>query len=295
MKKYLKLVLVFIFVFALTGCVKYDMEMEIKEDKSVNFELIYAIDYSIMDQFENMEVEETNEADEENEVAMADEEPLLTTGEEDLTAEENEEEGINVKDYEFLTKKGYKVEEYKDESDNKKLAGIKISKTFKSIDDITKETEKTININEIFKDEEHFDDSQFFSKKGSTYKASLLFDFTEEKSEDSQSMNMGSLKDSFELKYVIKLPVKAKTNNATEVSEDGKTLTWKFKYGEKNTVEYSFALSNGLFGLSNEMLMYIGIGLAVVLVVVVVVVVSKKKKVELPVEDTSKDNSENNL
>ena len=59
MKKYLKLVLVFIFVFALTGCVKYDMEMEIKEDKSVNFELIYAIDYSIMDQFENMEVEET--------------------------------------------------------------------------------------------------------------------------------------------------------------------------------------------------------------------------------------------
>ena len=265
--KYVKFIFTFLIVFALTGCVKYNMNMEVKEDKSVNLDLIYAIDYSIMDQFKNFETEE----------GEVDKEEVEEVDESDIEYEEEEEEAVSVDDYKFLEEKGFKVEEFKDEANGKKYTGIKISKIYKSIDDITKETEKTIDVNKVLGDKDSFDDSQFFSKKGNVYKASLLFDFTEDDKE-AEGMNIGSMSDSFELKYTIKLPAKAKTNNATEVSEDGKTLTWKFKYGEKNMVEYSFALNNGLFGLDSNMVMYIGIGIGALLVVVVLVMVFSKKK-----------------
>lgn len=243
MKKYLKIVLSFVLVLSLTGCVKYNMNMEVKSDKSVDLELIYAIDYSGMSQF--------GDTDE---------------------AEAEFDEGINVDDYDFLSQKGFKVEQFKDESNNKKYTGIKITKTYKTIDDITKEEDKTIDINKVLGDAENFDDSQFFSKKGNTYKASLLFDFNEG-SGDEETMDMGSMADSFELKYTIKLPAKAKTNNATEVSKDGKTLTWNLKYGEKNQVDFTFDLGN-----NSNTLMYVGIGVAALVIVGAVVIVLSKKK-----------------
>ena len=86
-------------------------------------------------------------------------------------------------------------------------------------------------------------------------------------------MNMGSMTDSFELKYTVTLPAKAKTNNATEVSKDGKTLTWNLKYGEKNKVEYTFDLGN-----NSNVVMYVGIGVAALVVVGAVVLVLTKKK-----------------
>lgn len=243
MKKYLKIVLSLVLVFSLTGCVKYNMNMEVKQDKSVDLELIYAIDYSGMSQFGDAE-----------------------------EAEAEFDEGINVDDYDFLNKNGFKVEQFKDESNNKKYTGIKITKTYKSIDDITKEEDKTIDINKVLSEEETFDDSQFFSKKGNTYKASLLFDF-KGGSIDGEEVNMSSMSDSFEMKYTIKLPSKAKTNNATEVSKDGKTLTWNLKYGEKNQVDFTFDLDN-----NSNMIMYVGIGaFALAIVGSVALVLSKKK------------------
>ena len=41
------------------------------------------------------------------------------------------------------------------------------------------------------------------------------------------------------IKYTVKLPAKAKTNNADEVSKDGKTLTWNLKSGEENKIEFT--------------------------------------------------------
>ena len=41
------------------------------------------------------------------------------------------------------------------------------------------------------------------------------------------------------LKYSVNLPVKAGANNATEVSADGKTLSWELKGGEKNSIEFT--------------------------------------------------------
>ena len=52
-------------------------------------------------------------------------------------------------------------------------------------------------------------------------------------------MDLTNLSDTnIEMAYKIKLPTKTKTNNATEVSENGKELTWNLKSGEINRVDF---------------------------------------------------------
>ena len=46
----------------------------------------------------------------------------------------------------------------------------------------------------------------------------------------------------FDLEYKVTLPEKPISSNATTVSEDGKTLTWKMTYRKKNSVQYEFKL-----------------------------------------------------
>lgn len=46
----------------------------------------------------------------------------------------------------------------------------------------------------------------------------------------------------FDLEYKVTLPEKPISSNATSVSEDGKTLTWKMTYRKKNSVQYEFKL-----------------------------------------------------
>ena len=46
----------------------------------------------------------------------------------------------------------------------------------------------------------------------------------------------------FDLEYKVTLPEKPISSNATSVSEDGKTLTWKMTYRKKNSVLYEFKL-----------------------------------------------------
>ena len=46
----------------------------------------------------------------------------------------------------------------------------------------------------------------------------------------------------FDLEYKVTLPEKPISSNATSVSEDGTTLTWKMTYRKKNSVQYEFKL-----------------------------------------------------
>lgn len=46
----------------------------------------------------------------------------------------------------------------------------------------------------------------------------------------------------FDSEYKVTLPEKPISSNATSVSEDGKTLTWKMTYRKKNSVQYEFKL-----------------------------------------------------
>ena len=74
----------------------------------------------------------------------------------------------------------------------------------------------------------------------------------------------------YNVKYIVNLPNKAISHNATEVSEDGKTLTWDLTQS-LDTISYEFAFSNNT-------VMYIIIGVLVVCAVVAFVLLNKKKK-----------------
>lgn len=74
------------------------------------------------------------------------------------------------------------------------------------------------------------------------------------------------------IKYIIKLPVKVGENNASEVSEDGKTLTWNLKAGETNEISFE-AESNYL-----TTIIMISIAILLVIIILIVVFLNKGKK-----------------
>ena len=49
MKKISKLLLVFTIILGLSGCLKYDVNMQISNDKSMDFDLVIAINTSMLE------------------------------------------------------------------------------------------------------------------------------------------------------------------------------------------------------------------------------------------------------
>lgn len=268
MKKIFKILFSLILVISLTGCVKYNVNMEVKDDKSVTLEVIYGMQISsdMMNGFENNSIEDNNSVDESY---STDEDYWI---DEDYSTDEDYSAGedVDVEDYKYLEEKGFKVEEFTEEKDGNTISGVKIIKTYSNIDDITKDKEVVVDFSKMFDAENKasFDDSQFFYKNGNKYVAHFVFDFSSNDGEDYSSYSS-----MFDMKYTIKLPQKSISNNATSVSEDGKELTWNLKYGEKNDVEFEFSFANNL-------VFYIigGIALVLIIVLVVIFVLKKKKK-----------------
>ncbi len=280
MKKLVKILMSLLLVFGLTGCVKYTTSMEVKKDKSVTLEVIYAMDTSAMEDLDFGELTE----DEDHEDEDYEDEDLDAANEIELTDYEEEEEDIasndssvNKEDYEWLEKKGYKVEEYTYEKDDSKYVGVKITKKYDSIDDISKDKDITVDFTTLFNDKDNFKE-EFFSKKGNIYKANFVFDFTQDGEDVSDQY--ASYQSVFDLKYTIKLPNKAKKHNASKVSDDGLTYTWNLKYGKKNKVEFEFG-----FGSSKTILLVVG-AIAIVAIIAGVVLLKKKNTTPTTTEPT---------
>ena len=271
MKKYVKYLGLFCLLFLLTGCYRIKTNMKINDDKSMDFEMVYALDKTALESTGFTETEgETNDG---------------------------EESEISKDDFKKLEDLGFKLEEYSEKENDHEWAGVKIKKHYDNIDAVTKETEKEVVIvNGQDSEDFTFDDSQYFSKKDGVYKATIVFDFAGEETEkkleetnpDEDDMDMTALANMLDLTYSVTLPDKPVSNNATSFSEDGKTLTWKLDISKKNVITYEFkdfgiANVGGASGLTGGIdFKMIGIAVAAVLVVVIVIVVitSKKKKEE---------------
>lgn len=77
-----------------------------------------------------------------------------------------------------------------------------------------------------------------------------------------------------EFSYIVNLPEKALTNNATNVSSDGKTLTWSLMQSQMSNIEFSFELKN----MTNYYILYGGIAAAVIIVIIIIISIIKKGK-----------------
>ena len=279
MKKAKYLLLLMIATLGLTGCVKFNANMEIKKDKSMDFSIIYAIDTSAMGGESN------------------------TSGEA-FTNEQKEE----------LKKQGFTVEDYTEG----KMKGIKITKHIKNIDEVSTEKDAEYSLSGMLDGKEHKDEYMFKVEKGflkNTYTAKYKFDMNDssmnmnddetnfdfenpdetEEVEDndlltgeedgSTDLDLSGLSDpsayaNMDLSFNLKLPYAAKSSNASSKTSD-KELKWNLMtLGDKN-IEFSFSLYN-----INPIIIYVVIALIIIAIVAVVLMILKKnKKNELPVTE----------
>ena len=117
---------------------------------------------------------------------------------------------------------GFTVEDYSDSS----VQGIKATK---DVNDVTSD----LALSNLFGNNiQDSPDNNIHITSGAfsiSYSQDASFDLTSMKSISPQNAS---------LKYSVTLPVKAETNNADEVSNDGKTLTWNLKPGTVTKVKF---------------------------------------------------------
>mgnify|MGYP004601759807 CR=1 FL=1 len=252
MKRVIKLVSIFLILFSLTGCVKFNANMSINKDKSMKYSVIYALDTTIFGNQSIMTDEDKNE----------------------------------------LIKKGYKIEDYS--SGNMK--GYTISKSFKNIDKVSSTGEVLYDISGLL-DDDNNDSAIFYVKKGvfkNKYKANFKFDSsdsdlsTDENNEndvdnddgniefDDSNMDFSNINANMDLKFIVNLPYSAISNNATDVSNDGKTLTWNLISNGEQSIQFEFELKNSIVKY-----IFIGLGIllsAFILCVIINIINNRKNK-----------------
>lgn len=261
-----KLMVIVCTMILLTGCVKYDMTMDItKEDVKVG--LIYAMQSSYV-----------------TDSTMFDE-----------TKKEAKEEGYTVEDYkddDYTGIKMYKSLGSLDSLSKGKGDAISITDLFS---DETNKLDKTKLFkleNGVYKANFVFDATNENSLSGGSNsndaeEEDSLFnedglDVDEDDDSDitldgddtdmgSGSADLNQALSGIKFKFEVTLPNAAVSNNATKVSDDKKTLTWEVSYGSRANVEFSFKTSN-------NMITYIAVGAVAVVVVAGVVILIVKKK-----------------
>lgn len=284
MKKLKLIFLSLIVLFTLSGCFKSTATMTINKDKSMRFQATYLVTKQLA--------------------------------------------SLNDLDKSAFTKKGLNVTDVENDS----YVGFDVSKDYKNIDDLSNETGKEVVISDFT--EESFDDSIFFKvKKGffkNTYTANFKYDFNSKESpvktnsgsegstgtSDASGSNVSkddddieevdytkllALSNEMEVKFIVNLPSKNISNNASVVDNDGKRLTWNLtpnlgslssssitggnsdaalpNSGTDSTGSSNVMSINYSFSMLNMGTIYLvgGIG-AVILITVIIVVTSKMKK-----------------
>lgn len=148
----------------------------------------------------------------------------------------------------------YKVETYEDEN----IAGFKANK---HIADLNNE----FSLQEAF-GEEYVKDTK---ENGIKIEESLFFTKYSQNAQLDLT-TLGEEEQGIKMTYQVKLPAKAKTNNASEVFDNGKTLKWNLTGGEINKIEFVAQEIN--------ILPVAIISLSIIIVVAIVIFIIFKKK-----------------
>ena len=242
--KTFKLLLIALMLMLSSGCVKYNVTMDIKKDKSMDFNMIAAFDESLA---ENGEMNITEAKDEvKNQYCSVSD------------YNESNMKGINVSckfpNIDELssetTVKEADFESIMDGKDSKlftfKKGFFKNTYTFKldssSSSDLLGDEEDEDSYD--YREEDDYDDYDY----DSDYDDYDDYDYYDSDGSGNTDFDMSALS-SMDLKFEVKLPYKAISSNATSKEDNEKHLTWdlmKMAQSEdgNNVVELTFALYN---------------------------------------------------
>lgn len=279
MKKSLYILTIFIVAICLSGCVKYNANMEIRKDKSMDFSIVYAMDTQYFGDQEVLTEENRKELEEEGfKVTNYQEDTMkgftLTKSIEnidELSTTENTDYSLsNIEE----DKEMFKVE--KGFFKNKYIANFKFDTEDSAI---TEEGTSDGTITDGYSDgtiEENPDSYSDFPMDGTEgYNDSSMDDFS----------NMAT--SNLDLSLNVTLPYQAISNNATKTENDNKTLSWDLTSSEIETINFEFELYN----MTNIYLTIGGIALLIIIIIVVTVTKHKKRK---NIDKEMKDLSQNN-
>lgn len=301
MKNLKKVIGVLLILTTMTGCVKYKNTMTINNDKSMIFEGSYLISDKLLETSDSTTFfsEENKKALEERGVKVSEKKENNYTGiavskkydNIDKISNENGKE-VTISDYFkedfddsvlFKVEKGFLKNKYTanfkydsnvgpgDSGDTSTSQALtENDKKLAVTDDLTTTTPST---GEEATTPSTGDDTTNPDDGTTTPTTPTTPDTTKPGDSGFDSDIMG-LAGEMEFNYVVNLPEKALTNNATNVSNDGKTLTWSLMQSQISNIEFSFELKN----MTNYYILYGGIAAAVIIVIIIIISLIKKGK-----------------
>lgn len=238
MKKIGKLLGLCCALLLFSGCMKYNYAVTVNKDGSVDFKLLSAISKQVM-------------------------------------SYAGDSNSMKEEDFDNAKSAGFEVKKY----DDGEFEGVELSKHFNSLDEISFEDDKTIDLSMKDGKVQLFKVVKDNNKK--TYKASIAFSeakgYTEQSETYAENEEYKEYLKGMEMKFIINLPTPATSNNATTVSNDGKTLEWDFLTFDKDKIEFEFSMSEK--AASNNIWLYVGIGAGVVVLagVIAFIFINKNK------------------
>ena len=310
MRKGFKVLCLFLVVLLVAGCMNFNMNMTVNEDKSVDIAMsmeMNLLDFAnsmmdddgmwqaIVDQivtetcatscpYDESSTEYTSCMNACIESATSSvEKPSESEIREYLdsyfsSGEFNEDEFFSDEDREELESKGYTVETNLDEENYSYQ--VRISQHFDNIDDVSSTSLDTVNLESVFNGDTN---NIFFLKKdNNTYQANYTWTMNNDDIDQNIDIDMNDI---ITFSYEVTLPNAAISNNATLVSSDSKTLTWNLDLNENSNVNYEFSFnsnnSSESSDVSNNTLKIVSIcliaGGSIGLVIAIVVFMKKRK------------------
>lgn len=283
MKKIRTLVALLIVTLLLSGCVKYNANMEIKKDKSMDFSITYALDTSFFGETESIPEEDIKKFEEKGYKIKEYSEGTMKgytltysiKNIDDISSTEDIDfslSGIqkNNSNKMFKVKKGLLKNKYTAKfSFDTSESGLKSDSTLNTEDD----DETTLNVEE---------NSQLTDTESNDN-----FDLTN--TNENNSLNSdedySKMMSSMDISFSVKLPNKALSNNATTVKDDGKELVWNLASNNKKSIEFEFEIDK--FSIK-PIIIVIGCilgGLFVIAIIVTVIMaISGGKKPKTPTQ-----------
>ena len=279
MKKFIAAGIAALMLFAFAACgVKLDISIDIAEDGTVTYGTVTAYDEEFIDMMiqygDDIELESldgeagSDDQDSGNSVDSSDPDGDVQKEytDEDRWAyiEKQVFEGIKDKDYERY-----------ETTDAKGIhwMGFTIKKPAKNIDDISSATQPSERVNIYGPSDAEWEGALFY-KSGKNYVSNMMVDVSED--EDFSSIKENNEGMDISMLVVVTLPTKVISSNASEVSEDGKTLTWNLMEMEDPNIDFEFDLHP--FPTTIVLLAVLGVVVLLLIAAVVFLIVSMTKK-----------------
>ena len=293
MKKSLYILGILVLTLGLSGCVKYNANIDIKKDKSMDFSIIYAMDTQYFGDQEILTSEDKDNLTKEG-FEVSDYEDGTMKGFtisrsvkniDDLSTEKDEDYSLSGIMEEDSDEKMFKVE--KGFFKNKYTANFKFDSSDSGLstgDDTTTDdsdiyNDTTTDDATIYNDTTTIDDTTTYDDTTTTDDTTTYDDSTT--IDDSTMGDFSNMTTNMDLSLNVTLPYSALSNNATSTKNDNKTLSWNLQTSGEEAINFEFELYN----LTNIYLT-IGAGLIIILIIIIIVI-SKAKRKKKATETTS--------